>query len=444
LLKKILFKKWVLGIFIFFLLLGSFNGTCANQNQTPIRNVILLIGDGMGFPYPTAYRYFKNDLFAMPMKPTKLDPYLIGSQTTYSADTRENITDSAAAATAMATGIKTYNGAIGVDLNKTKIETVLERAKKLGKSTGLAVTSKITDATPAGFAAHTDSRKNTDVIANNYYDERIDGNHKVDVLIGGGIRDFIRNDRDLIEEFKKDGYSYVTNKDDLKKNQNAHLIGLFSQDSLPKMIDRSEAIPSLKEMTRTSIELLNRNKNGFFLMVEGSQIDIAGHDNDIVAAMSEMEDFVQAFKEAIDFASRDKNTLVVATADHTTGGFTVGANHIYKWDPTPIKHARRTPEFMAMEISQGKDIKEVLQKYIQFPLNDEEIKTIKNTDKLSIAKAIRKIFDTRTHTGWTTNGHTGEDVPVYGFGPGREMFRGLNDNTCIAKNIFQILNRGHK
>jgi alkaline phosphatase len=180
-------------------------------------------------------------------------------------------------------------------------------------------------------------------------------------------------------------------------------------------------------------------------MIEGSQIDWAGHDNDIVSAMSEMEDFEKSFKAAIEFAKKDKHTLVIATADHSTGGYSIGANGIYNWFGEPIKAAKRTPDFMAAEIVKGADVEETLQKYIDLELTSKEIQSVKDVatkKEVDIDNAIEKIFDDRSNTGWTTSGHTGEDVPVYAFGPSAERFAGQIENTDHAKIIFDILQKG--
>ncbi|MHA2896499.1 alkaline phosphatase, partial [Bacillus cereus] len=182
---------------------------------------------------------------------------------------------------------------------------------------------------------------------------------------------------------------------------------------------------------------------GFFLMVEGSQIDWAGHDNDIVGAMSEMEDFESAFKAAIEFAKKDKQTLVVATADHSTGGLSVGANDAYNFKVEPIKAAKRTPDFMANEIVKGASVEETLNTYIDLALTPEEIKAVQDVapskDVTEIDNAIEAIFNKCSLTGWTTGGHTGEDVNVYAFGPGKYVFSGVQENTNIAKRIFAIV-----
>jgi alkaline phosphatase len=451
--KKKLAKKLlpvaVLSTVAFSGLVGGFTKAEASKNDgntnAEIKNVIVLIGDGMGVSYTSAHRYLKNDPSTKTAEKTAFDQYLVGQQMTYPEDPEQNVTDSASAATAMSAGIKTYNNAIAVDNDGSEVKTVLEAAKEQGKATGLVATSEITHATPASFGSHDHSRKNMDAIADDYYDDLMNGEHKVDVLLGGGLRNFDRKDRDLTEEFQQAGYSYVTNKEELSNDKNNQILGLFASGGLPKMIDRPEETPSLEEMTNAAISRLNQDKDGFFLMVEGSQVDWAGHDNDIVGAMSEMEDFEKAFKAAIEFAKKDKHTLVVATADHSTGGYSIGADGIYNWFSEPIKAAKRTPDFMAAEIANGADVEETLKTYIDqniLALTAEEIQSVKDVaDKkvVDIDNAIENIFNKRSHTGWTTGGHTGEDVPVYAFGPQSDQFAGQIDNTDIAKNVFSAL-----
>ncbi|MBD1370748.1 alkaline phosphatase [Hazenella sp. IB182357] len=416
------------------------------KSDPEIKNVIFMIGDGMGPAYMNAYRYMKDNPKTTKMEKTEFDKYYVGAQMTYANDAEENITDSASAATAMSTGKKTYNSAIAVDVHKKELTTVLEVAKKRGKATGLVATSQITHATPASYGAHDESRRNENQIADDYFDERIKGEHKIDVMLGGGTVFFNRTDRNLVEEFKKDGYSYVTNKNELRKDKNGQVLGLFADKGLDKAIDRSAEVPDLADMTKEAIKRLNQDEDGFFLMVEGSQIDWAGHDNDIVGAMSEMEDFEKAFKAAINFAKKDRNTLVVLTADHSTGGLTIGANGEYNFFTEPIKAAKHTPDYMTKQILAGKDVEETLKENIALELTEKEIESVKEATKskdfYTIDDSIEAIFSARSFTGWTTSGHTGEDVPVYAYGPGKERFTGLIDNTDQAKHIFQILKRG--
>lgn len=426
-------------------LMGSVQQTEAKgkSDDRKIKNVIFLIGDGMGVSYTSAYRYLQDDPGTKFVERTELDKYLVGQQMTYPEDPEQNVTDSASAATAMSAGIKTYNNAIAVDNDGSEVKTVLEAAKEQGKATGLVATSEITHATPASFGSHDESRQNMNAIADDYYDELINGKHKVDVLLGGGTDLLVRKDRNIAEEFKKDGFSYVTNRKELLADKNEQVLGLFAERGMPKMIDRTEDTPSLKDMTASAIERLNKDKDGFFLMVEGSQVDWAGHDNDIVSAMSEMEDFEKAFKAAIEFAKKDKHTLVVATADHSTGGYSIGSDGNYNWFSEPIKAAKRTPDFMAQEIANGASVEETLKEYIDFDLKEGEIQSVKKaaeTKKAAdIDNAIEEIFNQRSHTGWTTGGHTGEDVPVYAFGPASDRFAGQIENTDQAKLIFEIL-----
>lgn len=444
--KKKLFPFAVVSAIAFTSITGAVPNAEAHGNgqaNGKVKNVIFLIGDGMGVSYTTAYRSMKDDPATKGMEETAFDPYLVGQQMTHPEDKDQNITDSAAAGTAMSAGVKTYNNAIAVDNDESEVKTVLEAAKEKGKATGLVATSEITHATPASFGAHDIARKNMNAIADDYYDELINGEHKVDVLLGGGTNLFDRTDRNLTEEFQEDGYSYVTNKQELLDNEDQQVLGLFAPAGMPKMLDREDSTPSLEDMTTSAIERLNQDKDGFFLMVEGSQVDWAGHDNDIVSAMSEMEDFEKAYAAAIEFAKKDKNTLVIATADHSTGGFSIGSDGIYNWFGEPIAAAKRTPDFMAREIVEGADVEEVLSKYIDLDLTDAEINSVKDAEATgkygNIDKAIEEIFNKRSHTGWTTGGHTGEDVPVYAYGPSSGKFAGNLDNTDHAKIIFDLL-----
>jgi len=417
--------------------------TTQAQADGKVKNVIFLIGDGMGPSYTAAYRYMIDKASTPTMEKTVFDPYLAGMQTTYPEDEHQNITDSASATTAMSAAVKTYNAAIAVDNDQTEVKTVLEQAKENGMSTGLVATSEITHATPAAYGAHDISRKNMDAIADDYFDEMIGGQHKIDVLLGGGKSNFVRKNRDLTAEFKKAGFGYVTDRKGLLANKDEQLLGLFADGGLDKMIDRTSATPSLKEMTNAALDRLSDNDKGFFLMVEGSQIDWAGHDNDIVGAMSEMEDFAGAFQAAIDFAKKDGNTLVVATADHSTGGLSLGANGEYNFNVAPIKAAVRTPDYMAAKIAAGESVDKVLLQNIKLKLTAAERASVKKAaeskDATTIDNAIEAIFNARSFTGWTTGGHTGEDVPVYAYGPSSDRFAGLIDNTDNAKIIFELL-----
>ena len=251
------------------------------------KNVIFLVGDGMGPSYNAAYRYFADDPNTKEMDKTAFDEHLVGTQRTNPNDPKENVTDSAAGATAFSSGHKTFNGAIGVDANKQKVKTVLEQAKENGKSTGLVSTAEITDATPAAYASHVDDRDKKDEIAQQFYNDKINGEHKVDVLLGGGSEYFGKDNGDLTKKFKKDGYDIVKNKNDLKNSKGDQVLGLFAKNDMPLNIDAPNKNPELVDMEKSALDRLSKNDKGFFLMVEGASIDKAGHPNDVTGVMSE-------------------------------------------------------------------------------------------------------------------------------------------------------------
>ncbi|KAA6447684.1 alkaline phosphatase [Bacillus swezeyi] len=418
------------------------------QKNEP-KNIIFVVGDGMGMPIINGYRTLKSEKKGA-FTHTAWEQYLVGMQMTHPNDPRDNITDSSAAATAMATGTKTYNDAIAVDNQHHHLKSVVEDAKEKNMSVGFVVTSDLTDATPAAFGVHNVSRRNYNEIADQYFDEKVNGSHKIDILLGGGAKYFIRDDRNLAEEFQKDGYQLVTTKQQLLKSKNDNLLGLFHETEMDKAIDRDGQTPSLKDMTNAALKQLEKNENGFFMLLEGSNIDSAGHDNDVVGVMSEMEDFEKAVQAALDFAKKDQETLVIITADHSTGGFSYGSDGMtretgYKWDPKPILAAKKTPGYMAEKMEEGREPEDVLNAYIDLKLTKDEIQQVKNAasekDTSLISKQIQTIFDRRSFTGWTTKAHTGEDVPVYAYGPGKDKWSGLIDNTEHAQNIFEILEK---
>ena len=407
-----------------------------------VKNIILLIGDGMGFSYTTGLRYFNHDSRMGLMNPTLFDHYFVGTQSTYSLDAKSNITDSAAAGTALATGYKTYNGALGLNSEKQAVPSILEYAKFRGKSTGLVGTSQINHATLAAFATHHESREKYHEIADDYLDERINGEHKIDVMLGGGASYFARNDRNLVEEFIKDGFGYATNSIELLADRNEKLLGLFAPMELPKHLDRyATTVPSLSQMTNAALKRLQQNQNGFFLLVEGSQIDWAGHDNDIVGAMSELKDFEAAFHVAIQFALNREDTIVIATADHSTGGMSIDRNDNYKWNPAVIRSIKSTPSVIAADLHKTKELSRIT-RHMHLSLHREDLKTIQSTLDMEVKdtkQALINIINHYSSTGWTTKGHTGEDVPIYAYGVNKHKFSGRMENSDIAKLLFEMI-----
>ncbi|MCP4060092.1 MAG: alkaline phosphatase, partial [Pseudoalteromonas sp.] len=256
------------------------------------KNVIYMIGDGMGPAYTTAYRYFKDDPTTKQIETTVFDTILTGMARTY-PDDHTYVTDSAAGATALSSGHKSYNGAIAVDTDKKPVKTMLEIAKERGMTTALVATSQINHATPASFATHNESRRNYDAIANEYIDNKIAGKLPVDLMLGGGTQYFIREDRNLVDEFKAAGYQYSDDIKNLGQITQVPALGLYAPMGLPFALDANSN--HLTQLTAKAFDLLDgQNKDGFFVMIEGSQIDWCGHANDVACAMAEMDDFAQS------------------------------------------------------------------------------------------------------------------------------------------------------
>ncbi len=286
------------------------------------KRIILLIGDGMGVPGLTAASYAKGEPLAM------LGLEQMGLMSTHSHEFVT--TDSAASATAIATGQKTHFEGVSVKPGTTKdnekdesrhIQTVLEKAEKSGWKTGLVSTSKIVHATPAAFASHRAHRKSYEDIASDLFASG------VDVLLGGGTRYFEeRGDgKDLLGAFADKGYKIARSAEEIAQAAELadRLIGLPHDPDFPAAGDPDRAM-NLAQMTRSALQVLDRdNDEGFFLMVEGSQIDWRGHDLDGEGVIRETLDFDEAVRVALDYASGRDDTLVVATSDHETGGLSV-------------------------------------------------------------------------------------------------------------------------
>ncbi len=403
------------------------------------KNIIFMIGDGMGPAYTTAYRYYNSDPTSNIIQESVFDTILTGMARTY-PDDNTLVTDSAAAATALSTGVKTYNGAIAVDPDKKPLTTILEQAKKNNMITALVVTSQINHATPASFAAHNEYRRNYNQIANDFIDNKINGQLPVDLMLGGGTDYFLREDRNLVNELIKAGYQYTDSLDTLVDLTKLPALGLFAPEGLPRAID--SVADQLEKMTTQALKLLEKNENGFFLMIEGSQIDWCGHSNDIVCAMHEMNDFANTIKYVKKFVDNNPDTLLVVTADHSTGGLTIGADNEYKWEPSVLKKITLSAQELSRRMFSTPDHLALWHKKTQITLNETQIKEIDNAKAISEAslyKVVNDIINKLSYTGWTTEGHTGVDVQVFSYGQGFEAFRGNMNNTDIAKKLFNII-----
>ncbi|WP_448547276.1 alkaline phosphatase [Thalassotalea fusca] len=441
---------------------------CANTNTAhttrieaqPVKNIIMIVADGMGPAYTSAYRYYNDDPSTEVIEQTVFERHLVGSASTYPAPISGYVTDSAAGATALASGIKSYNGAIGVDVNKQPVKSVLHAAKAKGMKTGVVVTSQVNHATPASYITHNESRRNYNQIADSYVDNGIN----TDLLLGGGTSYFIRDDRNLVEEYKAKGFQYIDAYQQLNDiNTNQPVLGLFAPVGLPWSLDDTDK-HRLSTMTKAATEYLI-NDSGYFLLIEASQVDWAGHANDVGSAMAEMDDLAKTLEYLEDYVQKHPNTLVVLTADHSTGGFTIAANGKYKWDPTVLRTLKQSTQAVAKELTEKEVTVEHLSTWLNTKITQDTVdkvneaktnalKAIAEYEQLSseqqakkrkpnvteaIFKALTKVVDELTNTGWTSSGHTGIDVPVIALGAGKEAFIGGQDNTDIAKKIFKLL-----
>ncbi|WP_240612746.1 alkaline phosphatase [Alteromonas flava] len=414
----------------------------SEQSNTAPKNIIMVVADGMGPAYVTAYRNYRDDPATPRVENVVFDQILTGTASTYPAQVSGYVTDSAASATALASGVKSYNGAIGVDVNKQPVKTVLHAAKLQGMKTGVAVTSQVVHATPAAYVAANESRRNYNQIADSYFDDRINGDFALDVILGGGQIYFERDERNITAEFIDAGFQYVDTYNKLATlTQPTRVLGLFAPVGLPWALDDTRH-NRLRYLTQHAIKHL-QNPNGFFLLVEASQVDWAGHANDIASAMAEMHDLAVTMEFLREHVKQNPDTLVVLTADHSTGGLTIGANGDYRWSPEYLHNMTASIEATTKAIAESDDRIATVEAAFGFTLNEEEKATLNNLDlnldERSQQAELKKIIDQRTNTGWTTWGHTGVDVDVFAFGQGAEAFRGAMDNTDIAKRIFAYL-----
>ena len=316
------------------------------------RNLIFMVSDGMGPTSLSLTRSFMQLQNGAPFgEQLVIDQHMIGQSRTRSSSSL--VTDSAAGATAFSCGHKSYNGAISVTPDHEPCGTVLEAAKKAGYMTGLVVTTRITDATPACFAAHVNMRQEEDRIA-----EQMVGDYPlgrvVDLMFGGGRCHFLPNstadscrddDRDVVELARKNGFNYVSDRagfDDLKGGAGIKfpMLGLFADTDIPYEIDRrneDDVYPSLNAMAEAAMQALSDatrdSDKGFFLMIEGSRIDHAGHHNDPAAQVHEVLAYDKTFASVLDFIKKQETeTVMVSTSDHETGGLAAARRTL----PSPL------------------------------------------------------------------------------------------------------------
>jgi alkaline phosphatase len=390
---------------------GSPTGSPAARDGRPARSVVLFIGDGMGAAHRTFFRQAlkgRAGRLAMDSLP------VAGLQHTDPKDPEEPVTDSAAAGTAIATGVKTVNGAVGVDADGRRVRSVLEAARDRGRATGLVTTAQVTDATPAAFEAHVADRRRQSEIARQYIEET-----KPDVILGGGEDWWLppgdtgahpdhpaddpaeasRGDRgDLVARARALGYDYVSSAAGLRASRSRKLLGLFANEEMFQQRpegqgDEYDPLVSLPDMTAKALQTLGRSRKGFFLMVEEEAIDEMSHRNNARRTLQAGKALDDSVSVARRYAATHPGTLVLVTADHETGGLAVE------------DAADRTDESGDTSAEDG-----------PFPVPGT---------KQALA------------VDWTTTGHTGADVPLTAGGPGAGLFAGVYQDTAIHDRILR-------
>lgn len=356
-------KPSILICLLSLLLMGCKTNKLNTETATTVKkpkNIILLIADGTGISQISSSLFY-ND------QPSNYEEFpVVGLIKTSASD--KLITDSAASATAYASGIKTYNGAVGVGPDTAFVPTIVEQISENGMSTGVVSTSSITHATPAAFYAHVEARRSYEKIAEFLV------NSEIDFFAGGGLEYFNKREdkQNLLTTLKSNGFVIDTTS---LKPMNADKQGfLLADDAMPKMLEgRGDFLP---DATQLAMNQLSKNAKGFFLMVEGSQVDWGGHSNEGDYVISELIDFDVAMGVALKFAEANGETLVIVTADHETGGFTLSADN-------------------------------------------------GNYNK------IKPTFSTK--------GHSATMVPIFAKGPGAELFGGIYENTEVYHKMMKLL-----
>lgn len=435
--------------------------------------VFYFIGDGMGLnQVNTTEMYLGEQQGRIGTEPLCFASFPVaGMATTFSAS--NSITDSAAGGTALATGVKTYNGAIGVDVNKERVMSVAERAKRAGKKVGVTTSVSVDHATPAAFYGHQPDRSM-------YYEIALQlPEAGFDFYAGSGFlkpaRTFDKKDAPSIYPIiEQAGYTIARGIDEYQaKAGGADKMVLIQKDgtdasSLPYAIDRNEGDMTLAQITESAIDFLSRdNKKGFFLMVEGGKIDWACHSNDPATMVKEVIDMDNAVRVAYEFYKKHpKETLIVITADHETGGLGLG-NSNYTLNLKSLDCQKQSVDLLSRALTDlrkakgnkatWEDVKALLTERMGFwgeltptweqekMLRDEfESSFVRNkvvfeeslySKTEPLAAVAKKVLSQMSKLGWTTGSHSAEYVPVFAVGAGSKLFMGKMDNTDIPKRI---------
>lgn len=436
--------------------------------QDSIRNVIVMIPDGTSASVLSLARWYKGFQEGRTDASLHLDPYLCGMVKTFSSDAP--IGDSAPTTSCYMSGMQSQAGynsmyppatdhdLVPVDATRTyqPLMTAFEAARILRhKSVGIVISSHITDATPADCVAHYFDRGNSEVLTKQM------AHNNIDVLLGGGNL-YAKQYESMLKE---NGVNVVF--DDLqafRANQSSKMWALFCPKEMPYNLDRDTSrFPSLAEMTETAIRSLTQNEQGFVLMVEGSKVDWAAHDNDAKTVIDEFLEFDKAVKVALDFAQKDGHTVVVILPDHGTGAISMGnrnCNHGYSKLSIsqiiePLTHFSISAEKMGdlVENAAESEVKSLFEQYFQIEITQSELDSLllakanineKNKGRHKLTRSVTKVLSQHTYIGFTTYGHTGEDVFLAVYHPFGDIPTGLMTNAEINQYLckqLQIENR---
>lgn len=484
-------KKKILGIALMTMMILSLslqsNDILKAVNSTVLANtsvktpkyIFYFIGDGMGTSQRQIAEYYLQEISGDKDKKLVMNTFPHSAiNTTHSLNTL--ITDSAAAGTALATGHKTNNGVISKDVEGNNLKTLIESAEEKGMATGLASTTRITHATPAVFASHNESRGNENDIAVDFLDSG------VDYIVGGGVRHFLpmdftdnqtdafggkiyskrKDDKNVLADFRNEGYTVRYGvkgaeefKNDVLKKGDKYL-NLFTASHLPYTIDDDNNdkydVPTLAEITSKGIDLLSKDEDGFFFMIEGGRIDHACHPNDPSGTIMDTLAFDKAVEEAYEFYKKHpQDTLIIVVGDHETGGLGMGVNTDYFLNLQELEKATMSiEEFQGSYTGDRKEYYNLIgEKFGLTELSDEEKAIIDKgmdmVDKEIIdpgnaykydeaAMAVTHVLSERAGIYWTSYAHTATQIPMSAIGVGAENYNGFMDNTTIAEITAKI------
>jgi len=433
------------------------------------RNVIFMVSDGTGLATHTLARQYLN--ITQGVKETSIDSILVG--TSSSSSYSDLITDSAAGATAFSCGRTTINYYVGMTPDGRPCGTLLEAAKAIGMKTGLVVTSSLTDATPAGFASHVKTRTEEPSIAAQLLGEGNLG-RTVDLMFGGGKKFFlpkekggVREDgRNLIEESKKTGWRYVENRqsfDRLNGYSALPLYGLFADGDLPYNVDRDpKEQPALSETAKKALEILEAatrtSQKGFFIMIEGSNIDKAAHLNDPVGHLAETVEYYKTIQVVKDFVKKNPDTVMISVSDHETGGLVLGKDVMIggqrknpDWRPEVIQRAKLSALRAAERVIAFKGDKAARKAFIEGEILAKgfgvqgvsaqlvDAANVDEKDPRKLAEVFGTIVSNEAYLGWTTHGHSAIDVPLFAYGKNSNQLRGHHNHVDLNKFVVEFL-----